>query len=331
MIVVLLAGVMTGAFGLPMKYTKLWKWENTWFMWTVWTLLVIPLAAGFITIPDLLSVLSESGSAAVSRAFIFGLIWGISAIAFGFGIHFLGLGLGYSLMMGMIIAVGSLFPLVTGGGGNVSVSSILTVVFAVVVIILGVVFSAWAAVVKARDQEGVPGEAAPARQTFLKGLVICVVAGLTAPFLNFAFVYGERIRETAVSLGVSQTVAPNAVWAVTLLGGFVVNLAYTVYLIRKNKNWRLFSLRGTLIYYFYTFIMGFLWAGSVIVYGMGAANLGELGGSVGWAAFNATGIVCANVLGIVTGEWKGVSKKGMRLMALGLAVLLVGIFLVKLA
>lgn len=77
--------------------------------------------------------------------------------------------------------------------------------------------------------------------------------------------------------------------------------------------------------------MGLLWAGSIIIYGMGAANLGRLGASIGWAAFNATGIFCANVLGVATHEWKGVGRKGRLVMVSGLAVLLIGIFLVKLA
>jgi L-rhamnose-H+ transport protein len=93
----------------------------------------------------------------------------------------------------------------------------------------------------------------------------------------------------------------------------------------------LFALSGTGIYYFYTFLMGFLWAGAIIVYGMAAANLGALGASIGWAAFNATGIFWANCLGLFTKEWKNVSKRGMTLMISGLTVLLIGVFLVGMA
>ena len=331
MLIVILAGIMTGAFGLPMKYTTKWKWENTWAMWSIWTLLIIPLIVAFLTIPHLLDVFRLSGFPVVLKVFCFGLIWGVSAIAFGFGIHYLGLGLGYSLMMGMIITIGSLFPLLTGEFGQVAPSRILIVIGAVVVILIGVVLSAWAAVIKERDLSRGGTENPPQKKSFGKGLLICLVAGVTAPFLNFAFVYGDKIRSTTVSLGHSKTVAPNAVWAVTLLGGFIVNLAYTLFLVRKNKNGRLFLAEGTRRYFFYTFLMGVMWAGSIILYGNAAANLGAMGASVGWAALNATGIICANVLGLLTREWKGVGPKGMRVMALGLAVLLIGIFLVKLA
>ena len=331
MLVIIFAGLMTGSFGLPMKYTTKWKWENTWTLWTIWTLFVIPLVVAFTTIPGLLGVLSAAGLSVVLRVFVFGLIWGVSAIAFGYGIHYLGLGLGYSLMMGMIITIGSLYPLLTGELGKIELTRILSVCGAVAVILIGVVLSAWAAVIKERGIRDTASGPPAEKKSFGKGLLICLVAGATAPFLNFAFVYGEGIRSAAIAAGISQTVAPNAVWAVTLLGGFIVNLAYTIFLVRKNRSGKLFVLEGTAKYYFYTFLMGILWAGSVIVYGMGAANLGRLGASVGWAAFNATGIFCANILGLVTHEWRGVSRKGLRVMAMGLAVLLAGVFLVKLA
>lgn len=248
MSVIILAGIMTGSFGLPMKYTIRWKWENTWTLWAIWTLLLIPTVAGFLTIPNLFQVLAQSGFTAVLKVFIFGLIWGVSAIAFGFGIHYLGLGLGYSLMMGMIITIGSLFPLLTGELGSISPSSLLILIGALAVIILGVVLSAWAAVLKTRDQSQSTAKENREKKSFSKGLMICLVAGATAPFLNFAFVYGNKIRETAVRLGSSQTVAPNAVWSVALLGGFLVNLIYTLLLVKKNKNWNLFFANKTGIY-----------------------------------------------------------------------------------
>jgi hypothetical protein len=110
-----------------------------------------------------------------------------------------------------------------------------------------------------------------------------------------------------------------------------VNLAYTLTMVHKNGTWHVFAEAGTGIYYFYTFLMGLLWAGSIITYGMAAANLGELGASAGWAAFNATGILWANCLGIATKEWQGVGRKGLSIMKGGLLVLLAGVLLIGLA
>ena len=77
--------------------------------------------------------------------------------------------------------------------------------------------------------------------------------------------------------------------------------------------------------------MALIWGASILIYGMAAANLDELGASAGWAAFNAVGIVSANCWGLLTREWKGVGRQGMSAMAAGLAVLVAGIVLMGLA
>lgn len=58
----LVAGICTGSFGFPMKFTSKWKWENTWSMWTVWTLLVVPWVIAFCAIPNLFEVFRQAGA-----------------------------------------------------------------------------------------------------------------------------------------------------------------------------------------------------------------------------------------------------------------------------
>jgi len=328
MLVIAFAGICTGSFGLPMKYTTRWRWEHTWSMWSVWTLLVIPWIIVAFTIPNLFSVYSDAGIKVIGIVFLFGFIWGISAIAFGTGLDYLGLALGYSLMMGLIISIGSLFPLLISQSESVSRQSILVVIIGVVLIVTGLALNAWSAIIKEKDLSKSTSQEKHVPKPLMKGIVICVVAGITAPMLNFAFIYGDQLRVSAEKFGASQTMAPNSIWTITFLSGFLVNLIYCLWLVKRNKAWSLYKEKGTSIYYLYTFIMGLLWAGSIFIYGMATANLGELGPSIGWASFNAIGILWANILGILTGEWKNVGKKGLSVMAIGLLVLLGGVFIV---
>ena len=39
---ILVAAVMKGAFARPMKIMPKWKWENTWMVWTISSLWVLP-------------------------------------------------------------------------------------------------------------------------------------------------------------------------------------------------------------------------------------------------------------------------------------------------
>lgn len=74
--------------------------------------------------------------------------------------------------------------------------------------------------------------------------------------------------------------------------------------------------------------MGVLWASSLAIYGMAIANMGKLGPSIGWAIYNSAAILMANMLGIITGEWKQATKVTLRVMVAGLITLLIGICVV---
>jgi hypothetical protein len=74
--------------------------------------------------------------------------------------------------------------------------------------------------------------------------------------------------------------------------------------------------------------MGVLWMGGMTAYGAGALALGRLGPSMGWILFMSSMIIVANVLGAATGEWKGASARSLKLMATGVAVLILAIVVV---
>ncbi len=323
----LLTGMFSGSFGFPMKFTTKWRWENTWSMWTIWTLLVVPWVVALLNVPHLFQVYSQVSWVTISVVSLFGFIWGFSAIAFGFGIAYLGLALGYSLMMGLVIVVGSLLPLFTEHFDTILERRGLAIIGGVCVIILGIAINAWAAILKERDlaAAAVNAEKPTARKSLGKGILICLVAGFTGPMLNYAFIYGGSIRTAAEQMGASPSIAPSSVWTIALLAGLVPNLAYCLWLIRKNQVWHLFRASGTRRYYLLTLLMGLLWGGSLEIYGMAIVNLGKDGPSIGWAVCNTIAIFWANILGILSGEWKGVGKKGLTVMVFGLTILLAGV------
>jgi hypothetical protein len=106
-----LAGVCTGSFGLPMKLNKRWKWENTWGVYAIWVLLIVPWVIAFLTVPNLFGSYSRAGTRILFLVLLFGSCWGVGQIAFGKGLDYLGIGMGFSLQIGLIIVVGSLLPL----------------------------------------------------------------------------------------------------------------------------------------------------------------------------------------------------------------------------
>jgi len=146
--------------------------------------------------------------------------------------------------------------------------------------------------------------------------------------INFSFIFGEPIRAKAVELGANPLWATNAIWCLTLLGGFVANAGYCIYLVTKNKSWGKYVQSGTGSHWVSGFLMGLFFMAGITLHGLGTAKIGALGTSIGWALFQGPTIIIANLSGLFTGEWKGTGSKAVRTMLSGVIAILIGIVVI---
>ncbi len=79
-------------------------------------------------------------------------------------------------------------------------------------------------------------------------------------WLCSSFAFGQDIAVQTVQLGNPALQAAYAVWPVELAGGFVPNIVYGVYLLRKNDTWKLFKVQQR--DFVYATPMGVLWMGA---------------------------------------------------------------------
>jgi hypothetical protein len=131
-------------------------------------------------------------------------------------------------------------------------------------------------------------------------------------------------------MGAGPTGASSATWTIILFPVFLCNFVYSLYLLRKNHTARLFLEPGTAHYWLLGMLMGVDWMAGMAAYGAGALSLGKLGTSLGWILFVASMIIVANVSGALTGEWRGSSPRTLRIMAAGIATLIIAIIVVGL-
>src|SRR4029077_17970359 len=110
-LLLVVAGVMNASFALPMKFTRRWAWENTWAVWSALALLLMPLTAAVITVPQLSHVYAQAGTRSVALVVACGLGWGIAQVLFGLAVDSIGIALTFSIVLGLSAAVGSLVPL----------------------------------------------------------------------------------------------------------------------------------------------------------------------------------------------------------------------------
>jgi len=152
-----------------------------------------------------------------------------------------------------------------------------------------------------------------------------VLCGLMAPMLNYSFAFGQDIAKSAVVFGNQPVHAAYAVWPIALAGGLIPNVAYSVWLLVKNRTWSLF--RSTPPDLLRSSLMGVLWMGAFALYGMSATYLGALGTSVGWGLLQIFMIMTATMAGVLTGEWKHAGRSAKVLLGSGIASLTVAIVL----
>jgi len=147
--------------------------------------------------------------------------------------------------------------------------------------------------------------------------------------LNFSFVFGDELRLRALQSGASNAMAANPIWALTVTGGFVSNFVYCAYLLSKNRTWTVFRAGNPFAYWLLGISMGVLWFGGIVIYGMGTASLGTLGGIIGWPIFMTIIIIAALSWGAVSGEWKTASRRALIYNWTGVAILLLAIVVIS--
>ncbi|MCW5980911.1 MAG: hypothetical protein KIT09_22715 [Bryobacteraceae bacterium] len=312
------SGMGNGLFTTPMKLIRRWNWENIWLVFILVACLAMPI---LIASGDSGPVLEASPAAPVAYAFTFGFAWGFGAIFFGLSVHRLGVSLANSLVIGLSSALGSLVPLIIGGNLRFDRSQ-AALFLGVATFLVGV----WLCGEAGKRRE----RSAPAR-TQGSGLVaayaLCVAAGIMSAVFNIGYSLALPIADAGERLGFSRFAATNVIWLLMLGGGAIPNIAYCAYLLRRNGTVPLFFKSEPGRSWSLGIAMGLLWGGSIFLYGAATPRLGAIGPSIGWPLSLAVGLVVANSMGVLLGEWKTAPPQSRRLMAAGIGTLLVAIVL----
>lgn len=312
----LLAGLLSGNCMLPMKFARRWQWENTWLVFSVMSLVILPWSLAILLSGNLAAVYSSLTARQLLIPFLLGAGWGIAQVLFGLSVARLGMALGYAIIIGLGSLGGTLVPLFSKNREVLGTSRGTLILAGLAVMTVGIAVSAAAGSRREKDKKIETGGG------YAIALAMAILCGLMAPMINYSFAFGQDIAARAVQLGVSPVRAGYAVWPVGLAGGLLPNLAYSIYLLTRNRSWGLF--RGP---WWpdsgFAALMGIFWMGAMSFYGVASVYLGDLGTSVGWGLFQIFMIMTANFGGVVTGEWKNAPPRALQTLYAGLALLAV--------
>jgi L-rhamnose-H+ transport protein len=328
LLLLLVAGVMNASFTLPMKFTRNWAWENTWLVWSIFALVLLPPVVTVLTVANLGEVYNDAGKGPILLAAAFGAGWGVAQVFFGLAVESIGIALTFSLVLGISAAVGSLLPLLQLHSDKLFTRSGGAVITGVALVVIGVSICALAG----RRRETVVGAAAGrSNSSMTRGLILSILCGFGASFVNFGLAFGHPLLVSAQKFGTPSVWAPNAAWMPLMLAGSLPNIVYCLYLLSKNKSAARFSRAGTATHWLLALVMALFWFASTLLYGVSAGKLGDLGPILGWPLFMSLIVIVASLLGIATGEWKNTGKQPVRLQLIGVGFLVVAVFVLGLA
>jgi L-rhamnose-H+ transport protein len=193
------------------------------------------------------------------------------------------------------------------------------------VMIIGLIVCARAGSLKAANQDS--PAASRGAPSFGRGAFYCIAAGLLSALVNFALIFGAPLAQAAIDRGTPPAAANNAIWAIVFATSYLLNIAYCVYLGRKRSSFIKFVLPSTGSYWLLAVAMGLLWAGGIVVYGLGASMQGAYGPVFAFPVMLIVSILTGNLTGVLLGEWRGVTPGAKRAMQLGVVIMVAAIII----
>lgn len=335
-----IGGFASGSFYIPYKKVRGWAWESYWITGGLFSWLIVPPLAAWLTIPGFGEIIQHTHGAILWPTYSFGVLWGIGGLTYGLGVRYLGVSLGSSIILGLCAVFGALVPAVyydiyPKAGKDQFTQLIGTswgqwVLAGLVICILGIILCGQAGRQREKDSIELKKEFKIGR-----GLLVAVISGILSACFAFGIDAGKDMAHEANQLW--KTLHPgqgeflyqnNVTYVVLLWGGLTTNLFWCLILNGRNKTFKDYSNKKTplLANYIFCALAGTTWFLQFFFYGMGESKLGN--GASSWILHMAFIILVANVWGILLKEWKAASRKTFSMVLTGITLIILSIIVI---
>ncbi len=320
------AGLMLGLYALPEKFTKDFKYENTWSLFFLLTMFVVPIITSVALINGFSDIFGNMPTDIWIKMGLTSFLWGIGVMMWGKAINHIGLSLGFSLFIGTIILVGSLLPYLEEDLPESNVFT--TILIGLVIVLIGVFANGKAGLIREKDEEA-SGDTKEGKGSMVTGILIAVIGGLLATGFSYANAAGRPyLHEASQAAGNPEWVTAVAVMFPIFISGGIVMTAYFLWQLSQNKAWGDFKTPAFGKNVLLILIMAVFHYAASALFAYAAYKLGESGNTVGYAIFNTSCVVTAIVSGIITQEWVKASDKAKKFLYFGLTCMVLGILIV---
>jgi L-rhamnose-H+ transport protein len=341
-----IGGFASGSFYIPYKKVRGWSWESFWIVGGIFSWLIVPPLAAWLTIPHFTEIISATNGQIIWLTYLFGLLWGIGGLTYGLGVRYLGVSLGSTIILGLCAVFGSLIPSVYYNffpkAGKDTFSMLLhthwgqLVLLGIAVCVIGIIICGKAGTLK--EKELIAGKADVEdnkEYRFGLGILVAIISGVLSACFNFGIEAGKDMADTANQVwkaahpGQGNFLFQNNVsYVVILWGGLTTNFIWCMILNARNKTFGDYNNKKTplLKNYLFCALAGTTWFLQFFFYGMGESKLGN--GASSWILHMAFIILVANSWGLLLKEWKGVSRKAIATLIAGIITIFISVIIV---
>lgn len=333
-----LGGFASGSFYIPYKKVKGWAWESYWIIGGLFSWLIVPLLAAWLTVPHFFDIIRATNSSTLFWTYFMGVLWGIGGLTFGLAMRYLGMSLGMAVALGFTSSFGALIPplyrdlftenttqtfsaMMSNNGG-------LIILAGVAVCLLGIVFCGRAGMMKEKELSDEQKKEGVKEFNLKKGLIVATVSGILSACFNYGIEAGKEMGVAAEQMGANSLFRNNVIFVVLLWGGLTTNFIWCMILNFKNKTFGNYTDKQSPLFgnYLFSAMAGTTWFLQFFFYGMGESRLGN--GASSWILHMAFIILVSSMWGIVLKEWKGVSTKTFSTILLGILIIILSVILV---
>lgn len=341
-----IGGFASGSFYIPYKQVKGWAWESYWIVGGLFSWLIVPPLAAYLTIPGYTEIIEHTNGGILFLTYFFGVLWGIGGLTYGLGVRYLGVALGSSIILGLCSVFGALIPSVyyefNPQPGKDTISMLFSeswgqmVLLGLLVCVIGIVICGKAGAMKDADLRKTGHVSADHTEFKIGlGLTVSIISGVLSACFAFGIDAGKVMAEEANQIwkaahpGQGEFLFQNNVtYVVILWGGLTTNFIWCMLLNARNKTFGNYTDASTplLSNYIFSALAGTTWFLQFFFYGMGESKLGN--GPSSWILHMAFIILVANSWGLVLKEWKGVTKKTITSIITGILVIVLSVLIV---
>jgi len=363
-----IGGFASGSFYMPYKKVKGWHWESFWIVGGLFSWLIVPPLAAYLTIPGFMDIIRNASGGALISTYIMGLLWGIGGLTYGLGVRYLGVSLGSSIILGLCSVFGAIIPSVyyyfTPTKGKDTIADLfetswgLMVILGLAVCVIGIIICGKAGAMKDKDlikydaevlhlgiettgtqEENILSkshiDASGSEFKIGLGLLVSIISGVLSACFSFGIEAGSSLG--IVANDIWKVANPgegeflfrnNVIFVVILWGGLTTNLIWCIILNLRNKTFGDYTNTKTPLIKNYLLCA---LGGTMWFLQFFFYGMGEskLGnGASSWILHMSFIILVANMWGLVLKEWKGVSIKTTRTIILGIATIILSILIV---